>query len=386
LITPIFAIRNKTDRTLSASPFPHDIFPAYLLEACRDRIYIPLAPSPVYSPNHGRVDMRLTPVRRSAAFTLIELLVVIAIIALLIALLVPAVQKVREAAARTQCANNLKQIALAVHSYHDSYKHVPSIGSWNAAFRANAYPALSSGGGLTSYDNAVGSWCVHILPYLEQENAYLQFYNTANLSTTANAFTAWDALTAMPMNIFLCPSDQTNPTRTMPEGGTNYASASYAGNVCVFNPVVQGTLLTAMPDGTSNTVMIAERLTYCDVSVALYFSSAGTHFTGPTWAWIYPDHGDGSMWAAFGWRTANVSDSGTVSDLRTDFLDGSVPFQVNAVASNCDIYITQSVHTSMQVALGDGTVRSCAGNTSAAIWVAACTPNDGVAIGGDWLQ
>ena len=322
--------------------------------------------------------------RRRAAFTLIELLVVIAIIAVLIALLVPAVQKVREAASRTQCANNLKQIGLAVHSYHGAYKHLPPIGDWNAAFRSNEWPALSSGGGLTSYDNAVGSWCMHILPYLEQNPLYLEFYNTANLSTTSDQFTSYDALEATPVSIFLCPADQTNPTKTMPEGGTAYASASYAGNVMVFNPVHQRSLTTAMPDGTSNTVMIAERLTYCDVSVQLYYSSSGTYFTGPAWAWIYPDHGDGSMWAAFGWRTANVSDSGTVVDLRTDFADGSVPFQVNATTSNCDIFICQSVHPAMQVALGDGTVRSCAGNMSAAIWTAACNPSDGAALGGAW--
>jgi prepilin-type N-terminal cleavage/methylation domain-containing protein len=325
-------------------------------------------------------------IRRRVAFTLIELLVVIAIIAILIALLVPAVQKVRDAAARTQCANNLKQIGLAVHGYHGAYKHVPPIGSWNAAFRSNDYPALTSGGGLTSYDNAVGSWCFHILPYLEQNALYLVFYNTANLSTTSDQFTAYDALEATPVSIFLCPADQTNPTKTMPEGGTAYASASYAGNVMVFNPVQQASLSAAMPDGTSNTVMVAERLTYCDVSVQLYYSSSGTDFTGPAWAWIYPDHGDGSMWAAFGWRTANVSDSGTIEDLRTDFADGSVPFQVSARASNCDIFITQSVHTAMQVAMGDGTVRSCAGNMSVATWTAACNPSDGVTLGSDWQE
>ena len=170
----------------------------------------------------------------------------------------------------------------------------------------------------------------------------------------------------------------------MSEGGTAYASASYAGNVMVFHPIRLGTLAASMPDGTSNTVMIAERILYCDVSVQLYYSSAGSNFTGPAWAWIYPDHGDGSLWAAFGWRTAAVSGSGTISDLRTDYADGSIPFQVNARAANCDIYITQSVHAVMQVALGDGSVRSCAGNMSVATWTAACNPHDGAALGTDW--
>jgi hypothetical protein len=170
----------------------------------------------------------------------------------------------------------------------------------------------------------------------------------------------------------------------MPEGGTAYASGSYAGNVMVFNPVKTETLLQAMPDGLSNTVMVAERVLYCDVSVQLFFSSAGTKFTGPVWAWLYPDHGDGSLWAAFGWRTANVSGSGTVSDLRTDFSDGNTPFQVNVTAETCDIFITQSVHSVMPVILGDASVRTCAGSMSKATWVHACIPNDGVPLGTDW--
>jgi prepilin-type N-terminal cleavage/methylation domain-containing protein len=321
---------------------------------------------------------------RRSGFTLIELLVVIAIIAILIGLLLPAVQKVREAAARIKCANNLKQIGLAVHNYHDSYQSLPPIGDWNAQFRANSFPALVSGGGLTAPDGAQGSWLVHLLPYLELNNLFQQFYAVSSLNSGTNGFNAYDALTTTPVKLFICPSDGSNSTFTMPEGGTAYASGSYAGNVCVFNPVRLGSLTTSMPDGTSNTVMVAERLLRCDVSVALFFSSAGSHFTGPAWAWIYPDHGDGSLWAAFGWRTAAVSHSGTVSDLRTDFADGSVPFQVNTKSSNCDIFITQSAHPAMQVVLGDGSVRGCSAGISAATWVAACTPDDGVVLGPDW--
>ena len=111
---------------------------------------------------------RLSPAR---GFTLIELLVVIAIIAILIALLVPAVQKVREAAARAQCANNLKQLGVALHNYHEVYKRLPPS-CWKKAIQD---PTSTGGSAATEnqqYNPAAWHWSFMLLPYIEQDNLY----------------------------------------------------------------------------------------------------------------------------------------------------------------------------------------------------------------------
>ena len=135
--------------------------------------------------------------RVRSGFTLIELLVVIAIIAILIALLVPAVQKVREAAARTQCTNNLKQLALGCHSFHDANKKLP----------AN-YGCCGTGG-------AYWSWIAMILPYIEQSDIYLAgnigAFNAAGAPTTTLAASSINGQPTItyPIPMLRCPSDPT---------------------------------------------------------------------------------------------------------------------------------------------------------------------------------
>jgi prepilin-type N-terminal cleavage/methylation domain-containing protein/prepilin-type processing-associated H-X9-DG protein len=167
-------------------------------------------------------------------FTLIELLVVIAIIAILIGLLLPAVQKVRESAARTKCQNNLKQIGLAMHMYHDNY------GFWPASFSKNP-PQLQNNWG----------WLASILPYVEQVGLY------NDLSSTSIPFGAEAYTTGITPPVYLCPSDPASSVLQNPYF-SGYARTNYLVSEQVSDGGSQYNMST-ITDGLSNTIMAGER-------------------------------------------------------------------------------------------------------------------------------
>jgi prepilin-type N-terminal cleavage/methylation domain-containing protein len=165
-----------------------------------------------------------------SGFTLIELLVVVAIIAILIGLTLPAVQKVRAAAARSQCRNNLKQIGLAYHGHHDTYKHFPA--------------------GFVTPSNF--GWGTALLPWLEQA----PLHKAMNVTMTTLAV---DGNTQLPLAIFLCPSDYgPEISKWFTVGTDGFARSNYVASEQVSDGNSKWRI-TDITDGTSTTIMVGER-------------------------------------------------------------------------------------------------------------------------------
>jgi prepilin-type N-terminal cleavage/methylation domain-containing protein len=293
---------------------------------------------------------------RRRGFTLIELLVVIAIIGVLIGMLVPAVQQVRESAARLQSATNLKQLALASHNYEGARRRLPG----------NAM-TLPSGLRVSCH------WL--LLPYIEQDP--LQVASGASSAAyLANAGT--------PIPVFIAPLDVSLPGGVITINGTTWAGSNYAANHSVFGSPGNATNWTGVPnsdfdnhgrrldkisDGTSNTVMFGERYAQCSSGGSLWaYRNTDPAATGPA----YPGWSRMSFFPA-NWVSNNHSAPFT-----------AVPPQIRPTVANCSPYNLQAFSVSgCQVAMCDGSVRTVPAAISSTVWFAAIWPDDGQPVG-DW--
>jgi prepilin-type N-terminal cleavage/methylation domain-containing protein len=296
-----------------------------------------------------------TILRRWRGFTLIELLVVIAIIAILIGLLLPAVQKVREAAARMKCSNNLKQISLAVINCSDTNqgKMPPDIG---------LYPGDGPQANLIN-----GGLFVIILPYVEQDNLLKStLINPDPDGRNGNnpTYSQWQIPNPTRVKTYICPSDYTQTD--------TFTLASYGVNGQVFRrhypnaPLSWGIGLAnypaSIPDGTSSTLFFTEKLARCNAGGYGHTYGANTNY--------WPDWGS----------TFESGDNGMPTGPAFSFQP-----QPQGTPANCDGGLASSPHAAgINAALGDGSVRFVSNSVTPQTWWSALTPAGGEVLGSDW--
>jgi prepilin-type N-terminal cleavage/methylation domain-containing protein/prepilin-type processing-associated H-X9-DG protein len=307
---------------------------------------------------------------RRKGFTLIELLVVIAIIAILIGLLLPAVQKIREAANRMKCSNNMKQLGLAHHNYHDTNGQLPALVSPSGC--------------------CWGTWAMLVLPYIEQDAAFRRYRNWGGTDTVASNYPApglgrygstanRDNVTGRRYAMFTCPSDQSNaPISRITNnnyvvcGGTGgtygtrpaIAPSNFRAEPGMFDGSSNGRLnrkitLTDATDGLTNTILMGEVL-----------QGQGRDLRGFSW-W-----GDAAAMSTY--APPNTSNP---DQIYTSFYCNHQPLKGLPCTTPGAVFYSRSRHAGgVNVLLGDGSVRFVRQSITPRIWLLMGSINDGQVI------
>ena len=305
--------------------------------------------------------MRSLRIAGRTGYTLIELLVVVGIIGIMIGLLTPAVQRLRDSAQRTECANNVRQLGMALQTCNDAQGLLPPMeGPFQQA--------------------DAGSVFFHLLPFLEQGNLYFGTgvgdpprcspENLADGSLGKNVM----------VKTFLCPSDASYRARTHEGNWEVTSDGGYAGNFQVFGkPHSAGSFANgdwsgdsripiSFADGTANTIVFADKYSNCD---------------GPDPAGTF--HQGGNRWAGHGGDT--WSPAFAVPNLGSDSTGQGSYFQArpDPYVGGCDPSRASSGHTQgIIVGVGDGSARLLSKDISAVTWWAICTPAGGEVLDPDW--
>lgn len=315
------------------------------------------------------------------AFTLIELLVVIAIIAILVALLLPAVQQAREAARRSSCKNNLKQLGLALHNYHDVHRQFPPA----AIHMTASTPPESCRDG-----NWGATWVLMLLPFVEQNALYDQ-YNFEQIARNGNATTGNNQVTRRRLDAILCPSHPTNSS-LLTQDFTGFEKGNYGANIGAgynltrshfndsnrkgpFSVVgMYGAKFRDITDGTSNCILVSEIVT----------GTGGGDDKG-AWGWCTGPTFNGSSGCNGGNMVLTPN-----TNLRTDCShyasnnnnDNNFNRRNNPDAGANGGVASRSYHKGgVQSTLGDGTVRFISENIDGTIWTNLLAIQDGNVLG-----